>query len=272
MGMILALDLGSARIGRVKASPSLPIRPSEPPQTIPVNEEDLGAAVDACLSDLTDVERVVIEHASFYVPAGAGVGKILALQKAHEVCSRILERLLVALAAHGFEDRSEASPTPARAIDVIPRASWAHRVCPGTRGGVTTAMANAGLAVYIGEGVALTGQDQRDAAGCIVWALFPPSKRSGRYRYRNRRKRPKLTTAERLCRRRASWLKSKRKRRGTAERLAGTCNCGPGGEPKVTRGRHKRGCAVTAPAKIKGMGAEGLACAAKALDRLFSRA
>jgi len=228
--MILALDLGSARIGRVVAERGLPLRVVEA-RTIPVDVSHLDGAVSACLQ-LAGVTGVIIEHAGFYVRPGWTPQRIMASQQQHAVCERLKDRIVTQLEALGFEQASEENPRPALRYAVIPRASWSHRVVPHAKGGVTNAMANAGLAVHLAEGTVLEGQDQRDAAGCLVWAFLPPPKRG--YRYRDRRAKPRtlLTPAERLTRRRASWRESKRRARGPeviARLTSGVCNCGPNG-------------------------------------------
>lgn len=270
--MILALDLGSARIGYVLAERGLPIRIRKA-RTIDVDPAHLDGAVKLCLLQLAGVTGVIIEHGRFYARQGWSAQKIMAMQQAWRVADRLQERFVLELELLGFKEKEPGQDPPRLRYAVIPRASWAHRVVPHARGGITTAMANAGLRAHLApESVGmLDGQDQRDAAGCLVWAFLPPPPRAYRYRDRRAKPRPRLTPEQRLARRRLSWRDSKRRARGpdVVARLEGdTCNCGPEGKPRTGKGRHKATCPIAAG----GLSKENVARAAKALDAFFRRA
>lgn len=246
MGLVIGLDLGSRRLGVVITHDALPLR-AVVAITVIVDPTDLGPAVaivDALL-ELHQPSLAVIEHARFFVPSGASPQKIQAMAEAHGVCERLHERLSVALAARAVQ------------TETIPRASWAHRVVPHTQGGITDLMARTAIEGHVIEGweEIARGQDTIDAAGVIFGLLMPKPRRRQRYRCRNRpRKTPERSREERAERRRMTHRMAARKRRGTADRLSSAvCNCGPDGQPKTTKGRHKGTCPIAPTPKLRGL-------------------
>lgn len=265
--LVLALDLGSVHCGAVLAPAALPIAPAIHPLTITVDGCDLDGAVAAigALLDEHDVRRVVVEHGPYYVSPTASDAAKAAQAKAHAVCERLLERIKIECRARGIPGQR------------IPRATWAHRVVPHTRGGITTKMAMDGLRVHVTEEgwEALNDQHQRDAAGALVGVLLPAPVRIYRRRARDNTDRPMVLLGKEERRRRAlaSWRTSKRKARGSLDRLAGTtCNCGPDGAPKVGAGRHKSTCPSappTRPTGPRGMSDKNIASAINVLQSMF---
>lgn len=273
--MILSLDLGSRRIGAVLAPPSLPLRPVGKPVTVDVDPENIDPTV-AHLAELLDAGRVsavILEHAPLYMPAGKSPAAYAAIATAHEVCSRLHERITLLcrerkIPTLGTTQKGMSHPA-------VSRQTWAHRVVPHHQGGITDAAANAGLEVHVDPAAwaLLTDQDQRDAAGALVGHLLPAPRRvfASRHKLRDRRGdrsaphpaalSPDAIKAARAARwsanaprRRALTLARVRKHRGARERLSAACTCGPGGQPRPPdrRGRHKFGCGAAPPVDARG--------------------
>lgn len=247
----------------VLAPEALPLAvPAGGHQTLAVDPKDLGpvtAEIGALLAS-GNVSGVVVEHAPLYLPLGKSPGALLAIAQNHETCSRLAERIAVECKTRGVP------------CFVLPRASWAHRVVPHTRGGITDLMANEGLLVHVDPESwgRLADQDQRDAAGVLVGHLLPAPRRllaARRGKLRDRRKdqstpHPSLLTPEareglRAARHAAALPRLRERKRLTMRRLRGTaeraaaCRCGPGGQPRdvSTRGRHKAACPAAPPPK-----------------------
>lgn len=269
--MILALDLGSAHLGVVLAPPSLPLRPAA--ATLRVDPADLGATVRSALGGIREagITRVVIEHGKLYIPKGVSPAAAQKIGEAWGVCSRLHERLLVALADLDIP------------VDTISRASWAHRVVR-RHGGITTAMAREGVRAHVDPAFleALTDQHQIDACGALAWAVVPehPRAKPAEHasggdvpRQKRARVKKKISEEERARRRRIYARKARDARRvknGTAERLS-RCNCGPDGAPREGPGRHARWCAGAPPPAMRGLTPCGFERAARALDRMMGR-
>lgn len=239
---VLSLDLGSRRIGAVSAPALLPLRPVG--RTIPVDPANIEPVLEHLSAILhpAALSAVVLEHAPLYMPPGKSPAGYREIAAAHEVCSRLHERIVLMCRERGI------------AVVTVARQTWAHRVVPRTRGGITDAMANDGLVAHC-DGAALAtleDQDQRDAAGALVGWLLGPPKKAGRARAKGP-PRPLLTAEQRAANRRvvvARCVKRASVARDTA-RLRSGCSCGPDGGPRLTgaRGRHRRLCPMAPPPK-----------------------
>lgn len=260
---LLGLDLGSRRCGMVLAPPALPLAvPVAGHQTLDVDKGDLApvASQIGAMVASGNVSAVVVEHGPLYLGADWPPAKRVAVAQAHEVASRLHERILTICA--GIE-------VPCH---TIARNTWAHRVVPHHQGGVSNEASNAGLPAHVDPETwgRLADQDQRDAVGALVGYLLggaPAGPRPARRRLgpiRDRRKDQSTPNIRSLppedqARIRAESKAAARGRQrdyfrsagppGSAERLARTdtdCTCGPGGAPRLLGmgGRHRRACPV----------------------------
>lgn len=264
--MILALDLGSRRCGMLLALPALPlVVPPGGHQTLDVDKGDLGpvaSQIEAMVAS-GNVSAVVVEHGPLYLGDDWPPAKRVAVAQAHEVASRLHERILTIC---------ETRPIPCH---TIARNTWAHRVVPHHQGGVSNEESNAALTARVDPETwaRLADQDQRDAAGALVGFLLggatagprPARRRLGPIRDRrkdqstpNIRSLPPEERARiRADRKAAAKVKDKVRFQLAAgpdaparlARAATDCTCGPNGTPRPTSatGRHRRGCPV-APA------------------------
>lgn len=246
---VLSLDLGSARIGSLMAPHALPLAfGPDDAATIPVDARDLEPTVSGLAALLVSrpPSAVVVEHNPVpYMPPGKTPQAYAAIAAAHEVCSRLHERIWLLCREAGIP------------LVTIGRQTWAHRVCPGTKGGITDAMAAEGLRAHVDPTAfhLLADQDQRDAAGALVGWLLGPPKRKARERSKGPPK-PVLTAEQRAANRRkvvAAYVKKESAKRA-AERSAKGCNCGPGGGPRPpgVKGRHPRMCPAAPPPTVRG--------------------
>lgn len=269
---LLGLDLGSRRCGMVLAPEALPlVIPIAGHQTLDVDKGDLGpvaSQIEAMVAS-GNVSAVVVEHGPLYLGADWPPAKRVAVAQAHEVASRLHERILTICTGHAIP------------CHTIARNTWAHRVVPHHQGGVSNDLSNAALPAHVDPEAwgRLADQDQRDAAGVLVGYLLggaPAGPRPARRRLgpiRDRRKdqsAPNIRSLplEEQARIRAERKAGEKQRKqdyfraagppGSVERLARTdtdCTCGPGGMPRLLGmgGRHRRGCPV-APAPKRGAG------------------
>jgi hypothetical protein len=224
--VIIGIDLGSARVGVVAARSSLPLHIAAAceiqvnPRKVPLHRLDLGPVVEeiiSCVGAAAPVTEVVIEHGLFYAPTGKSPAALAAMAQAHEVCSRLEERLRLALAG-------------VYKVTTVCRETWSHRAVPHTRGTITDAMAWEGLLTHIAEGEALLDtQDERDAAGVLLAVLLPPPKKRRAARVAQPRPKP---TADEVAARQAAYREREaarvphtRGRLSAAERRAAGCTC-----------------------------------------------
>lgn len=230
MALVVGIDLGSARVGIVGSHDELPIR-SVTRETLKVNRRDLNKTVAAVIERVCPgAERAVLEHAPFYAPVGKSAAALASMAHNHEIASILRERLERELSARGVR------------VLTIPRASWAHRVVPRTRGGITDEMANAGLRAHVDASAweSLATQDERDALGAIVGTLLPRPKkvRRGRRGRGFRVEGPSLSPALRALRKRAANREFMRRFRGSIsaeERARLGCPC---------KGSHRVDCPI----------------------------
>lgn len=205
--IIAGIDLGSSRIGIVAAEDVLPVR-AVARDTILVNRSQLGiTAADVVSRIYPGVGRVVLEHAPFFAPVGKSPAALAAMAQAHEIAAILHDLLVRELRSRGVR------------VDTIPRASWAHRVVPHTRGGITDEMANDGLRAHVTAEVweSMRGQDERDALGTLVGSLLPAPKKKYRSRAKTSRDeiRPILTPEQKAERHRIRDRERKRAVRGS---------------------------------------------------------
>src|SRR5882762_6689712 len=105
--------------------------------TVLVDPPDLAPAVARIVALCVGAGQVVLEHAPFYVPSGKSPQAIAAMAAAHEVATVLEVHLQRELGALGIP------------VATIPRATWTHRVVPHTRGGISDAVARAGLEAHV---------------------------------------------------------------------------------------------------------------------------
>ncbi len=260
---IAGIDLGSAWLAVVTAEDDLPLRLVEEPRTIAVDPKDLDVAVSVVVDLLVKagVTRAAIEHGPPYPPKDANQAALMAIWAAHNVCTRLDERITAALQREGIEAVTMAYRT------------WSSRVVPHHQGGVSQALSKDGVRARCAEGAwerlhvvepAKAGaQHQIDAAGVLLGAwLLDQEPRARRYRYRDRRKdksapRPDEFTPEERAERKAvtrrrCWENQHARQQGykdatarEAVRATVGCEC---------PAKHVRGCPLFVP-KLERSGA-----------------
>ena len=169
--MIIGIDLGSRRTAIVAALPSIPVEVTASAVIAidPGADRDpalLIPALDhlvACVR-VAGARRVVVEHGRFYPQRDGTQQAIAATAQHHEVCAQLLALLVRELSRDGV------------AVVIMGRTTWAHRVVPRTKGGITDAMANDALPALLATGswTRLGSQDERDAVGLILGDLLAP--------------------------------------------------------------------------------------------------
>lgn len=256
---IAGIDLGSVRLAVVLGVEELPLRLASPARTLKVDPKDLDVVVGVVVEMLIQagVTRAAIEHGAPYVPKGADEAAAAAMWRAHTVCTRLEERLYPPLRAAGIE------------VVTMARRTWSSRVVPHHRGGISEAESNDGVRGFCGEGVyesfvdqdGRRDQDQIDAAGVLLGAwLIDQAPRRRHHKYRDRRidktkPRPiELTPEQRKAKRQEqknNWRRQQMGTRPIPELVAAGCLCFVDRERR--RGRHKAGCPLAPPARLRGL-------------------
>lgn len=239
----VAFDPGSARMGAVAGHWTAPTLTVTAAQKIAVASGDDGvieAAAQAIEFALThNAAGIIVERGQLYMPTGVTPQAATQIARAHAIMCRVAD-LIEALA------RAKGIP-----VERVPRASWAHRIIPHHRGGITDAMVLAALPGHIDPAgcALLVSKDLRDAAGALLWHFIPETPRKRRSRARvvdpNKTVVPRVvytgadaTIEAKAKRRRDRALAVSRKAHGTVERLGTPCACGI----QHGRGRRPRAC------------------------------
>lgn len=231
-------------------------------RTVAVDAKNLSVACSDTMFSIVndDIELVVIERAPFYVPPGLSYQAAAAMGEALAVM-----RELAALLEH--ECRRAAIE-----VKIVGRQTWAHRIVPHHRGGITDGDVRGSLHNYLDiDSIALLrSKHEVDAAGAMLWHLLPELARKHKRRDRRKDKskdrppRVKLTHVERLAARRALYAATVA-RVPPAEREAHGCLCG------ARTGRHRAACPLAPPPKIRGLTPESMARAEAAVAAMFGR-
>jgi hypothetical protein len=174
--ILVGIDPGSAHLGlvvvdarayAVEGAPdcgALPVRVVLVADTLAVDPAHLGAIVNEILDVAVSVGAgaLVVEHAPWFPPGGASPGGLKVSHDNWLVTHDLLDAL-----------RRE-SPIP---VHVIARQTWAHRVVPHHRGGVTDADVTRALPALLDPAslALLTDTHQRDAAGAVLGYLLAPA-------------------------------------------------------------------------------------------------
>jgi len=206
---IVAIDIGSRRIGLVDGSlvdGSPKIHAADVLEVGP----DLRATIFVDLLEWLRTgdkpEAVVLEHAHApYMPPGATPQQAQALASSYATGSVLVAHVVALCAERGipvlpYVDAKGVTHSS------IPRQAWAHRILPGTSGGISQSAAREAVGAYLSDEdlERLVGDDRLDAAGALLWALLPPvDRKHTRSRDRRSEPRPVLTPAQRLERKRA---------------------------------------------------------------------
>ncbi len=228
--ILVGLDLGSKHLGlvvvdartyAVEGAPdcgSLAVRVVLDAHTLAVDPTHLDGAVNAALDVAVSVGACafVVEHAPWFPPGGASPGGLKISQANWLVTHDLLDAL------------RRASPIP---VHVIARQTWAHRVVPHHRGGVTDADVTRALPALLDPAslALLTDTHQRDAAGAVLGYLLappPPSPKVPREPRAKGEPRPPRK-AKRRAGKNDAWIARRSQARLEARRARG-CTCAPG--------------------------------------------
>lgn len=237
--LILGIDPGSAHCGIALLSTADASQPGAPAasvliaETLPVDPARLEAIVTAILERIAQVlaspdfvaaltMRVVVEHGPWYPRPGASPGGLAVSQQAWTVMHDLVR------------DLRARCPVP---VEVIARATWAHRVVPHTRGGITDSDVREHLPrlLDVASVALLTDAHQRDAAGAALGALLAPAPRAPREPRPKGPRKPR-SQAGRPASRNDAFIAKRSAERDVAAKAKG-CTRPPG-----TRGRCPRGC------------------------------
>lgn len=224
MDLACGIDLGTRRIGLAcgglgAAGPAI-----LDAHVVPV--DDLETAADACIAWVlaTGARRIVLEHAPEpYIPrpnknatpeqvrAVIAAGQRVAV--AWATCDRLRDMIDTRAVSSGIAVKGYTTGD-GRRYRSVPRQTWAHRLCPGTSGGITQARARQAVAEHLDPASMslLVGDDRLDAAGALLWAILPELPRRTRHRADREPREPRVPMTPEQ--RRVSHLEAVRRSRG----------------------------------------------------------
>jgi hypothetical protein len=222
--ILVGLDLGSRHLGLVVlrrgfgafdgAAAVVPGGAGVYPITLDVDPARIGLVVTMALDRAEDAgaSALVVEHAPWFPPGGASPGGLKISQANWLVTHDLLDAL-----------RRE-SPIP---VHVIARQTWAHRVVPRHRGGVTDADVTRALPALLDPAslALLTDTHQRDAAGAVLGYLLAPAPKVPREPMAKGDRPPRK--AKRRAGKNDAWIARRSQARLEARRARG-CTCAPG--------------------------------------------